>query len=144
MRFCFVVLVAAVAFVAGNNGVSANSIANSEQVSKVATSDAIAEQNEIDYQRLLKSVYTEEEDENRAMSPSVLQKLKSVVWKIKFTSWYSANKTPTQVNKMLLAQGKADWSLATAYAAYFSNLKYGAFAIDKVNKEIKENEGNNA
>ncbi|KAE8951044.1 hypothetical protein PR001_g33896, partial [Phytophthora rubi] len=69
-------------------------------------------------------------------STFAFQKLKNAVMKIKFSSWYKAKLTPTEVNTMLIAQGgKVDWAVATAYAVYFRNLKYGPYAIDMINKE---------
>ncbi|KAE8899845.1 hypothetical protein PF005_g14451 [Phytophthora fragariae] len=130
MRFCFVVLVAAVALFSSSNGVSANTVVKESSDAVRALDD----QKVVDVERLLKIV--EEEDEDRAIGGSALQKLKNAVMKIKFSSWYKAKLTPTEVNTMLIAQGgKVDWAVATAYAAYFRNLKYGPYAIDMINKE---------
>ncbi|EGZ29537.1 Avr1b-1 avirulence-like protein [Phytophthora sojae] len=137
MRFCFVVLVAAVALFSTTNTVAA---ANT----KVESSDAVralADQNNVDVERLLRIVEETEDVEDRAVGASVLQKLKDAVMKIKFSSWYNAKMTPTEVNTMLIAQGgKVDWVVATAYAAYFRNLKYGPYGIDMVNRKKKEEE----
>ncbi|GMF46587.1 unnamed protein product [Phytophthora fragariaefolia] len=128
MRFCLVVLVAAVALLSSSNGVSANAVAKREIES--------VEQQDVDIERLLKAVELDsEEDEARAIGGSTLQKLKDAVMKIKFRSWYNMEMTPTDLNTKLIAQGtKVDWLVATAYAAYFRNLKYGPYAIDMINK----------
>ncbi|KAG6591145.1 Avr1b-1 avirulence-like protein [Phytophthora cinnamomi] len=140
MRFCFVVLVAAVALFSSSNGVSANTVAKSE-VEASESVRALAGQNDVDIERLLK--YVEEDDGDRAIGGSAFAKLKDAVMKIKFSSWYKAEMSPTQVNKMLINRGgQVDWAVATAYAAYFRNLKYGPYAIDMINK--KKNAENSA
>ncbi|KAL4154687.1 hypothetical protein PRNP1_006803 [Phytophthora ramorum] len=131
MRFCYLVLLAAVTLFAGGNDVAANTAADSKQLAQLDAVRLLAEENEVNVaiNRLLKIADTEDED--RAASASFLTKLKQAVWRIKITSWFQANKTPAQVNQIMLKQGsKIDWALATAYASYFRNMKYGPFAID--------------
>jgi hypothetical protein len=138
MRFHYVVLVAAVALLAGTNGVSA---ANSDQIAQVAPSDV--EPNVVADQRLLKSLDTTVEDEDEWDTDeerAAFSGLKSIVWKLKMRSWYKAKLTPTQVNRQLIAKGgDVDWALATAYASYFRNLKYGPYAVEMIDEENDKN-----
>ncbi|EGZ29647.1 avirulence protein 1b [Phytophthora sojae] len=127
MRFAYVVLVSAVALLAGSNGLATAEL-NHKQISQVATPEAVdsvtAEQ---DGKRHWRAEKTEEKDsktdeveEEKGLFGNLVD---NAIARRQYRRWYRARLDPREVKDMLKKRDKAgayvDWGVANGYERYY-------------------------
>ncbi|KAE8960419.1 hypothetical protein PR001_g30377 [Phytophthora rubi] len=137
MRFAHIVLVSAVALVAGSSGLATAEV-NHNEISQVTSPEAVrlvaAEQNDDAGKRYLRSDKTDEKDdkdddeEEKGLFDYMLD---NAIARRTYRRWYRAEMNPKEVKSMLKkreAEGEyVDWALANGYAKYYRRRSHSLF-----------------